>query len=523
VVLADGTAVALGPKPARDDLAPGIVAKFKGYRFDDGSVVASEPAATFDSFSPDSKLSPYTCLELRVVPFQDYLFKKTSQMTVLPLDGYRQLSGPKYMLEDRMWLTAETKPGSSCGGGDDIFSFKRRTFRLVIKQQGSEKIMAEDLAPGELAAFPSGIDPASDATLEVTARRQNCSVAFGCSDTFEEISGTDSLKVRVLSTGAYCVAEYEAEEFQLEDVDFVIGQSTSFPQFRPAKVTGIASLVLAADPDTVPVFTAGAYRISNGTSSYPSAELIGENTEFAIYQNHDFYWNYDLYAFESTGVKGPAGLEWPRVVALRHGNFIQYHCNTPLGLVRDVVDFCSVGPNSYYRLPFSGGFPTWTMGQGNNGTFTHKGKQAYAFDFGANAGTTVRAARGGKVLFVRESVPSNSNCYLPFTEPSCQAANNFVSDNGCTANAVTIRHQDGTVGEYFHMPMNGVSVAKGAKLRRGDVIAEVGNTGCSSNAHLHFHSVVAADEDQTTQIRFQTALESCDIPQTGDFLFSNNP
>ena len=52
-------------------------------------------------------------------------------------------------------------------------------------------------------------------------------------------------------------------------------------------------------------------------------------------------------------------------------------------LVRDRLHECGAGnsfnaPDSFYRIPLLG---AWYVGQGNNGTFTHKGWERYAFDF----------------------------------------------------------------------------------------------------------------------------------------------
>jgi len=54
-----------------------------------------------------------------------------------------------------------------------------------------------------------------------------------------------------------------------------------------------------------------------------------------------------------------------------------------------------------------------------------------------------------------------------------------------TANYVVIRHADKTT-RYVHLRNGSVRVAVGDHVTCGQVIAEIGSSGCSTNAHLHF-------------------------------------
>jgi murein DD-endopeptidase MepM/ murein hydrolase activator NlpD len=60
-------------------------------------------------------------------------------------------------------------------------------------------------------------------------------------------------------------------------------------------------------------------------------------------------------------------------------------------------------------------------------------------------------------------------------------------------NWVLIQHDDGTLAEYAHLQPNGVTVAIGQRVRRGDVLGLSGNTGFSSVPHLHFSVHTAVD------------------------------
>ena len=55
-----------------------------------------------------------------------------------------------------------------------------------------------------------------------------------------------------------------------------------------------------------------------------------------------------------------------------------------------------------------------------------------------------------------------------------------------------IRHEDGTYACYFHLRHNGAIAKYGDKVHRRDLIAEVGNTGTSSEPHLHFGQMSCA-------------------------------
>ncbi len=130
-------------------------------------------------------------------------------------------------------------------------------------------------------------------------------------------------------------------------------------------------------------------------------------------------------------------------------------------------------PTPYvYALPFAAG-DRHRVTQGFNGTFTHTGPDRYAVDFPMPEGTVIVAARNGTVL------ASNDQATTGGIGPQFLALEQV--------NWVLIRHDDGTIGSYFHLRPGGVSVRPGQTVRRGQPIGRSGFTGYATEPHLHFH------------------------------------
>lgn len=183
-----------------------------------------------------------------------------------------------------------------------------------------------------------------------------------------------------------------------------------------------------------------------------------------------------------------------RVSPPRDGRRWRYHYqwNARLGNANAVHD-----PSVVYALPFRSG-ETCSVLQGFDGTFSHQGDARYAVDWRMAAGTEVCAAREGKVVYTVDR----------FTRGAADRSLLY------SANFITIRHADGTCGDYVHLQRGGVRVRVGQWVRAGDVIGLSGNTGYTTEPHLHFAVFRPRNgiEGESFPIRFRVA--GSDAPVT---------
>ena len=132
---------------------------------------------------------------------------------------------------------------------------------------------------------------------------------------------------------------------------------------------------------------------------------------------------------------------------------------------------------SPFILPYPAG-EAYTVGQGNcvePGTGSHaQGLRAeFAYDILMPTETTLLATRDGVVLFVEET---------------------FSEGDPGDGNTVLIQHADGSVSNYGHLAFEGSSVEVGETVGQGQAIGMSGNTGQSSEPHLHFEVLECVGE-----------------------------
>jgi murein DD-endopeptidase MepM/ murein hydrolase activator NlpD len=139
---------------------------------------------------------------------------------------------------------------------------------------------------------------------------------------------------------------------------------------------------------------------------------------------------------------------------------------------------------SQYVLPYMPG-AEFLVGQGNctDGSHEINTDQAFAYDFDMPIGTDIVASRDGTVVVIVEHYMENNN--TPGQE-----------------NYLVIEHDDGSISAYYHLTKDGVNVEVGDTVNQGEIIAKSGNTGDSSEPHLHFE-VAVCEDCQTLPINFK--------------------
>jgi hypothetical protein len=93
-------------------------------------------------------------------------------------------------------------------------------------------------------------------------------------------------------------------------------------------------------------------------------------------------------------------------------------------------------------------------------------------------GEPVLAVAGARVVSTLDVVPEN----VPLNEPPASS----FSERAILGNHVILNLGDGRFAAYGHLQTGSVRVRVGQRVRRGQVLARVGNTGPSGGPHLHF-------------------------------------
>jgi len=142
--------------------------------------------------------------------------------------------------------------------------------------------------------------------------------------------------------------------------------------------------------------------------------------------------------------------------------------------------------DAVYGYPLAGSL--LRIEQGWGGSWSHRDEQnRYAVDFGADAGTPVRAARDGTVMEV---------------EADHDGGGADRATDLDRANFVRILHADGSMALYAHLQHDSVRVRPGQQVLAGETIGLVGATGFATGPHLHF-AVQANQGMRLEAIRFR--------------------
>ena len=139
-------------------------------------------------------------------------------------------------------------------------------------------------------------------------------------------------------------------------------------------------------------------------------------------------------------------------------------------------------------FPFSG---EWSVLQGHNGEWTHKGIGRFAWDFIVRDERTHQASGFGLELtdFYAFGLP-----VLAPAPGTIYTLENQVEDNPPGeaeternwGNYVIINHGNGEFSELSHFKQYSIRVVPGQYVQRGDIIGYCGNSGRSPVPHIHF-------------------------------------
>lgn len=139
-------------------------------------------------------------------------------------------------------------------------------------------------------------------------------------------------------------------------------------------------------------------------------------------------------------------------------------------------------------LPF---FGEWTVSQGHNGEYTHKGAWKHAWDF-------IITDRSGKQFrgsgdYAEDYFCFNKAVVSPFDGVVSEVINNIqdntigdVNTKSNWGNTVVIKHNNYLYAKLSHLKYQSVEVKPGDPVRKGQVLARCGNSGRSPYPHLHF-------------------------------------
>lgn len=180
------------------------------------------------------------------------------------------------------------------------------------------------------------------------------------------------------------------------------------------------------------------------------------------------------------------------------------------------------------QLPLWG---EWTVYQGYDGPYTHKGDWSKALDF-------VLTDDYGNTL---SEFSGSSSDYYCYNKPVLSPADGIVSEiidnvndnqpgkintDQNWGNTIVVKHDNNLYTQLSHLRPGTFRVAKGDFVRKGDILANCGNSGRSPEPHLHF-------QVQTTPVpgarpiaypfsyyflkaRNSTVLKSYSIPSPGE-------
>ncbi len=165
-------------------------------------------------------------------------------------------------------------------------------------------------------------------------------------------------------------------------------------------------------------------------------------------------------------------------------------------------------------FPFLG---EWSILQGNDGEWTHKGVGKYAWDF------VVRDVRNHQSKGFGTELTDYYAWGLPVLAPApgiIYSLENTVVDNPLQivdternwGNYVIIDHENGEFSELSHFMQGSIVVLPGQRVGRGEILGRCGNSGRSPVPHIHYQLQTAPEVGTPTlPCQFGEGLVNGDI------------
>ncbi|NOZ35904.1 MAG: peptidoglycan DD-metalloendopeptidase family protein [Chlorobi bacterium] len=140
------------------------------------------------------------------------------------------------------------------------------------------------------------------------------------------------------------------------------------------------------------------------------------------------------------------------------------------------------------NLPFKG---DWTVTQAHNGKYTHKDKWRHAWDFVIKDDEGKQYSDTGD--FCKEYFCYEKPVYAPaggfVSEISDNIPDNKIGDINTEqnwGNSIVIKHGEYLFTQISHLKEGSIKIKKGDYVKKGDILAKVGNSGHSPYPHIHF-------------------------------------
>jgi urea transporter/murein DD-endopeptidase MepM/ murein hydrolase activator NlpD len=147
-----------------------------------------------------------------------------------------------------------------------------------------------------------------------------------------------------------------------------------------------------------------------------------------------------------------------------------------------------------FSLPFWG---EWTVSQGYNGKYTHKGEWSKAVDFVLVDDTlsthgVVSNQCGNFYCYNKPIVAPADGMVVEIVDNIDDNEPGKVNTTQNWGNTIIIKHLNDLFTQMSHIRPGSFKVQKGDMIKRGDMVALCGNSGRSPEPHLHFQAQITS-------------------------------